>query len=131
MAEAYGVWGEKKLYGKAYMGIVRSAFLIDEKGKISLTPVGALADAPEGATAPEAGHSPTSSAPSTGGAGDAPVSVSFEESFDAELRTEFGDLGPASAAPERESGDRGGRGGDRGGDRGGRGAPAGGRRRHR
>ncbi len=35
VAEAYGVWGEKKLYGKAYMGIVRSAFLIDEKGKIA------------------------------------------------------------------------------------------------
>jgi peroxiredoxin Q/BCP len=34
VAEAYGVWGEKKLYGKAYMGIVRSAFLIDEKGVI-------------------------------------------------------------------------------------------------
>lgn len=34
VAEAYGVWGEKKLYGKAYMGIIRSAFLIDEKGKI-------------------------------------------------------------------------------------------------
>lgn len=35
VAEAYGVWGEKKLYGKAYMGIVRSAFLIDEKGRIA------------------------------------------------------------------------------------------------
>jgi thioredoxin-dependent peroxiredoxin len=34
VADAFGVWGEKKLYGKAYMGIVRSAFLIDEKGKI-------------------------------------------------------------------------------------------------
>jgi peroxiredoxin Q/BCP len=34
VAEAYGVWGEKKLYGKAYMGIVRSAFLVDENGKI-------------------------------------------------------------------------------------------------
>jgi peroxiredoxin Q/BCP len=34
VAEAYGVWGEKKLYGRAYMGIVRSAFLIDEKGKV-------------------------------------------------------------------------------------------------
>jgi peroxiredoxin Q/BCP len=33
-AEAYGVWGEKKLYGKSYMGIVRSAFLVDEKGRI-------------------------------------------------------------------------------------------------
>ncbi len=34
VAEAYGVWGEKKMYGKTYMGIVRSAFLIDPKGKI-------------------------------------------------------------------------------------------------
>ena len=35
VAEAYGVWGEKKLYGKAYMGIVRSSFLIDEKGVVT------------------------------------------------------------------------------------------------
>jgi len=34
VAEAYGVWGEKSMYGKKYMGIVRSAFLIDEKGYI-------------------------------------------------------------------------------------------------
>ncbi len=34
VAEAYGAWGEKKLYGRAYMGIVRSAFLVDEKGKV-------------------------------------------------------------------------------------------------
>jgi thioredoxin-dependent peroxiredoxin len=34
VAEAYGVWQEKKNYGKTYMGIVRSAFLIDGKGKI-------------------------------------------------------------------------------------------------
>ena len=34
VAEAYDVWGEKKNYGKAYMGIIRSAFLIDEKGRI-------------------------------------------------------------------------------------------------
>jgi peroxiredoxin Q/BCP len=34
VAEAYGVWAEKKNYGKTYMGIVRSAFLVDEKGKI-------------------------------------------------------------------------------------------------
>jgi peroxiredoxin Q/BCP len=33
-AEAYGVWGEKSMYGKKYFGIVRSAFLIDEKGKV-------------------------------------------------------------------------------------------------
>jgi len=35
VAEAYGVWAEKKNYGRTYMGIVRSAFLIDEKGKIA------------------------------------------------------------------------------------------------
>jgi len=34
VAEAYGVWGEKKNYGKTYMGIIRSAFLVDEKGKL-------------------------------------------------------------------------------------------------
>ncbi|MDH3343937.1 MAG: peroxiredoxin, partial [Desulfobacteraceae bacterium] len=34
VAEAYGVWGEKKMYGKTFMGIVRSSFLIDDKGKI-------------------------------------------------------------------------------------------------
>ena len=34
VAEAYGVWGEKKNYGRTYMGIIRSAFLVDEKGKI-------------------------------------------------------------------------------------------------
>ena len=34
VAEAYGVWGEKSMYGKKYMGIIRSAFLIDEGGKI-------------------------------------------------------------------------------------------------
>ena len=33
-AEAFGVWGEKSMYGKKYMGIIRSSFLIDEKGKI-------------------------------------------------------------------------------------------------
>ena len=35
IAEAYGVWGEKKMYGNTFMGIVRSAFLVDEKGKIA------------------------------------------------------------------------------------------------
>ena len=34
VAEAYGAWGEKSMYGKKYLGIIRSAFLIDEKGKI-------------------------------------------------------------------------------------------------
>ena len=35
IAEKYGVWGEKVNYGRKYMGIIRSAFLIDEKGKVS------------------------------------------------------------------------------------------------
>jgi len=34
VAEAYGVWQEKKNYGKTYMGVVRSAFLIDGDGAI-------------------------------------------------------------------------------------------------
>ncbi len=34
VAEAYDVWQEKSMYGRKYMGILRSAFLIDEKGKI-------------------------------------------------------------------------------------------------
>lgn len=34
VCEQYGVWKEKKNYGKTYMGIVRSTFLIDETGKI-------------------------------------------------------------------------------------------------
>jgi peroxiredoxin Q/BCP len=35
VAEAWGTWGEKTLYGRKYMGIVRSAFVVDEKGKIA------------------------------------------------------------------------------------------------
>jgi thioredoxin-dependent peroxiredoxin len=35
VAEAYGVWAEKSMYGRKFFGIVRSAFLIDEKGKIA------------------------------------------------------------------------------------------------
>ena len=34
VADAYGAWGERSMYGKKYMGIVRSAFVIDEDGKI-------------------------------------------------------------------------------------------------
>jgi peroxiredoxin Q/BCP len=34
VADAYGAWGEKSMYGKKYEGVIRSAFLIDEKGKI-------------------------------------------------------------------------------------------------
>ena len=35
ICDAYGVWQEKKNYGKIYMGIVRSTFLIDEKGRVA------------------------------------------------------------------------------------------------
>ena len=34
-AEAFGVWAEKSLYGRKFMGIVRSAFVVDEKGKLA------------------------------------------------------------------------------------------------
>jgi len=34
VADAWGTWGEKKLYGKAYMGVIRSSFLVDEEGRI-------------------------------------------------------------------------------------------------
>jgi peroxiredoxin Q/BCP len=34
VVEAYGVWKEKSMYGKTYMGTVRTTFLIDEAGKI-------------------------------------------------------------------------------------------------
>jgi peroxiredoxin Q/BCP len=34
IAESYGVWGEKKFMGRTYMGVQRTTFLIDEKGKI-------------------------------------------------------------------------------------------------
>jgi peroxiredoxin Q/BCP len=40
--DAYGVWGEKNLYGRKYLGLHRTSFLIDEKGiikKIFLKPV--------------------------------------------------------------------------------------------
>jgi peroxiredoxin Q/BCP len=33
-AEAFGVWGEKTLYGRKFMGLMRSTFLIDEFGQI-------------------------------------------------------------------------------------------------
>jgi peroxiredoxin Q/BCP len=35
VADAWGAWGQKSMYGKKFMGIVRSAFVIDEKGKIA------------------------------------------------------------------------------------------------
>lgn len=34
VAEAYGAWGEKSMYGRKYMGILRSTFVIDGAGRI-------------------------------------------------------------------------------------------------
>ena len=34
LAQAYGVWVEKSMYGRRYMGMERATFLIDGKGKI-------------------------------------------------------------------------------------------------
>jgi len=35
MLQAYGVWGEKSMYGKKYMGVLRTTFVIDENGIIA------------------------------------------------------------------------------------------------
>jgi peroxiredoxin Q/BCP len=35
IADAYGTWGEKSMYGKKYMGVQRATFLIDPEGKIA------------------------------------------------------------------------------------------------
>jgi peroxiredoxin Q/BCP len=34
-AEAYGVWGEKTLYGRKYFGILRTSFIVDKEGRIA------------------------------------------------------------------------------------------------
>ena len=36
-AEAFGVWREKKMYGKTYLGVVRSAFVVGEDGRLEHT----------------------------------------------------------------------------------------------
>lgn len=35
LSDALGVWGEKQMYGKTYMGMVRSTYLVDEQGKVA------------------------------------------------------------------------------------------------
>jgi polyribonucleotide nucleotidyltransferase len=87
---------------------------IDDKGKVSLTPVG------DGDT--PAGNGNGDSATTEDATSDLVVNVSFEESFDEELRNEVGDLGPD------QSRERAGTGGDSRGGRGGRDRE---RRRHR
>ena len=97
---------------------------IDDKGKVSLTPAGDPPAEKQGASSTGSSErreraprrertSDTEAAESSGGGVDV-VEVSFEESFDAQLADELGDLGPKS---ERPSGDGGRR--------------SGGRRRHR
>lgn len=47
VAEKYGVWGEKKMYGKTYLGVIRSAFLVGPKGKlVQVWPTISPADTP-------------------------------------------------------------------------------------
>ncbi|ASN20794.1 thioredoxin-dependent thiol peroxidase [Arthrobacter sp. YN] len=36
VADAYAAWGEKKNYGKTYMGLIRSTIVVDPEGKVSL-----------------------------------------------------------------------------------------------
>jgi len=35
VADAYGTWGEKSMYGKTYMGVQRATFIIDADGRIA------------------------------------------------------------------------------------------------
>jgi peroxiredoxin Q/BCP len=35
VASAWGAWGKKSMYGREFMGIIRSAFVVDEKGKLA------------------------------------------------------------------------------------------------
>jgi thioredoxin-dependent peroxiredoxin len=35
VAEQYGAWGEKSMYGKKYMGVLRSTFIVDAEGKVA------------------------------------------------------------------------------------------------
>ena len=100
---------------------------IDDKGKVSLTPAGDPPPAKEGASSGESSgsserreraprrerSSDTEAAESSGGGVDV-VEVSFEDSFDAQLADELGDLGPKSERPAGDGGRR-----------------SGGRRRHR
>lgn len=49
VAERYGVWGEKSMYGRKYLGILRTTFLIDQNGRIAhvfekVTPKGHAAE---------------------------------------------------------------------------------------
>ncbi len=104
---------------------------IDDKGKVSLTPAGDPPPVKEGAAESSSNsgggdraprrerteRAPRQESESTGTATDV-VEVSFEDSFDAQLADELGDLGPKSERPAADDGGR-------------RGGGGGGRRRHR
>jgi len=87
---------------------------VDPNGKISLKPVG---DGPEATGGGASDSSPSDSSEDAGEESGDRVAVSFDASFDEDLASEFGDLGPE--APRRSGG--GGGGGGRGRGRGGRG----------
>ncbi len=95
---------------------------IDPNGKISLSPVGELAGGGDSPKASDGGDVVDSDS-RTSGSSSTTRELNFGDTFDAELREEFGDLGPAAT---RGGGGGGGRGGDRGG-RGGRSGGGGGR----
>jgi polyribonucleotide nucleotidyltransferase len=104
---------------------------IDDRGKVSLVPAGDVSSSGEGTSAEGGSSAGGEERSASGNGGGDVVTVSFEDSFDEELRSELGDLGPSGDRRTERTGDRGGdrggsRGGDRGGDRG-----RGGRRRHR
>lgn len=44
LAEAYGVWGEKSMMGRKYMGVIRSHFVIDEEGRVAQAVINVKAD---------------------------------------------------------------------------------------
>ena len=44
VADAYGAWGERSAYGKTYMGIKRSTFVIDEEGNVARAVYGVKPD---------------------------------------------------------------------------------------
>jgi polyribonucleotide nucleotidyltransferase len=95
---------------------------VDPNGKVSLTPVTPLV--PGGGSGESSPAEASGDAPASDGGGSAKrETVSFEDAFDAEVREEFGDLGPGSERPGGGSG-----GGGRSGGRSGGGRRGGGRR---
>ncbi len=90
---------------------------IDPNGKVSLTPIveGDEGEAPvEGGGDGGASRAPRFSGGSSSSSAASGASVSFEDSFEAEAREQFGDLGPAAASAPSGSGSRSSSSGDRG-----------------